>query len=252
MGPTERNITEPPSSDYGDYMVFVDESGDHGMDRCDPAYPVFVLAFCVIRKSDYVEVITPAVQRFKFKHFGHDLVVLHEHEIKKAKGEFAFLLVPEKRAALFPDLDALMAAMPMALVAVVIRKDKLKLQYHEPANPYHLALEYGLERVVKWLQSQGQDGKLTPLICESRGRREDDSLELEFRRVATAVQGFGIRFVDKRANLPGLQIADLVARPIGRHVMDPTQVNRAFAILEPKFRRGPSGQINGYGLKIFP
>jgi hypothetical protein len=145
-----------------------------------------------------------------------------------------------------------MASTPMTLVAVVIRKDKLKEQYHKPGNPYHLALEYGLERVSKWLTSQGQAGKLTPLICESRGRKEDDSLELEFRRVATRVSGFDIRFVDKRANLPGLQIADLVARPIGRHVIDPAQENRAYTILASKFRRSPEGQINGYGLKVFP
>ncbi|MCX6938461.1 MAG: DUF3800 domain-containing protein [Verrucomicrobia bacterium] len=237
---------------YGDFMVFVDESGDHGLEPCDPAYPVFVLAFCIIRKSDYIDVITPAVQRFKFKHFGHDLAVLHEHEIKKAKGEFAFLLNPAKREIFFPDLNALMEATPMTLVAVVIRKDKLKEQYHKPGNPYHLALEYGLERVSKWLHTQNQTGKLTPLICESRGRKEDDELELEFRRVAPRITGFDIRFSDKRANLPGLQIADLVARPIGRHVMNPAQENRAYAILEPKFRRGSGGQINGYGLKIFP
>lgn len=241
----------PPSS-YGDFMVFVDESGDHGLECCDPTYPVFVLAFCIMRKSEYIEVITPTVQRFKFKHFGHDLVVLHENEIKKAKGEFAFLLVPAKREVFFPDLNALMEATPMTLVAVVIRKDKLKEQYHQPGNPYHLALEYGLERVAKCLQAHGQAGKLTPLICESRGRREDESLELEFRRVATRVAGFDMRFVDKKANLPGLQIADLVARPIGRHVINPAQENRAYAILESKFRRGSGGQINGYGLKIFP
>jgi hypothetical protein len=241
-----------PPPVYGDFMVFVDESGDHGLANCDPAYPVFVLAFCIIRKSEYIDLITPAVQRFKFKYFGHDLVVLHEHEIKKAKGEFAFLLVPEKRAVFFPDLNALMEATPMTLVAVVIRKDKLKAQYVQPANPYHLALEYGLERVAKCLLAHGQAGKLTPLVCESRGRREDDSLELEFRRVANKIAGFDIRFVDKRANLPGLQIADLVARPIGRHVMDPAQENRAYSILEPKFRRGAGGQIIGYGIKIFP
>jgi len=233
-------------------MVFVDESGDHGLESCDPAYPVFVLAFCLMRKSEYADVITPAVQRFKFRHFGHDLVVLHENEIRKAKGEFAFLLVPAKREAFFPDLNNLMEATPMTLVAVVIRKDKLKAQYRKPGNPYHLALEYGLERVSKHLLSQGQAGMTTPLICEARGRKEDDSLELEFRRVAAQIPGFEIKFVDKKANLPGLQIADLVARPIGRHVLNPTQENRAYAILEPKLRRGPGGKIHGYGLKIFP
>ena len=34
--------------------VFVDESGDHGLARVDPGYPIFVLAFCLFAKSDYV------------------------------------------------------------------------------------------------------------------------------------------------------------------------------------------------------
>lgn len=245
-------LSDAPGSVFGDFMVFVDESGDHGLETCDPAYPVFVLAFCIMRKADYAEVITPAVQRFKFKYFGHDLIVLHENEIRKAKGAFAFLLVPAKRETFFPDLNTLMESTPMALVAAVIRKDRLKEKYHQPGHPYHLALEYGLERVAKWLHAHGQAGRSTPLICESRGRREDESLELEFRRVATKIPGFDIQFVDKRANLPGLQIADLVARPIGRHVIDPAQENRAFTILNAKFRHGPGGQIIGYGLKVFP
>jgi len=60
------------------------------------------------------------------------------------------------------------------------------------------------------------------------------------------------RFVSKAANVPGLQIADLVARPIGRHALDPRQPNRAFEIIEKKLDRNPSGRVNGWGLKVFP
>ncbi len=243
--------TAPPPS-FGDYMVFVDESGDHGLARCDPQYPLFVLAFCIVTKADYAAVITPELQRFKFTHFGHDVVVLHESDIKKSRGDFVFLLNPARRTAFFDDLNELMMRLPMSLIAVVVHKQRLKDKYAAPTNPYHLALEYGLERVARYLTERGQKGKTTPLICECRGRKEDDELELEFRRVATRIPDFDIRFVDKKANLPGLQIADLVARPIGRHVLQPDQPNRAFDILQPKLRRGPLGQIPGYGLKIFP
>jgi hypothetical protein len=238
--------------EFGDYLVFVDESGDHGLSRCDPEYPLFVLAFCIVTKRDYADVITPELQRFKFAHFGHDVVVLHEHDIKKAKGPFTFLLNPQHRAGFFDDLNGLMGRLPMTLVAVVVHKSRLVEKYRTPTNPYHIALEYGLERVQRYLTEHGQAGKTTPLICECRGRREDDELELEFRRVATRIPGFDIHFVDKKANLPGLQIADLVARPIGRHVLAPDQPNRAYDILAPKLRCGPSGQINGFGLKVFP
>lgn len=36
---------------FSDYLVFVDESGDHGLDTIDPGYPMFVLAFCVLREK---------------------------------------------------------------------------------------------------------------------------------------------------------------------------------------------------------
>lgn len=237
---------------FGDFVVFVDESGDHGLEKCDPQYPVFVLAFCVIRKSEYANRICPAITSFKFRHFGHDLVVLHEHEIVKSRGAFSILLNEGRRLQFMADLTSLITDAPMGVVAVVIRKDRLRSQYSQPENPYHIALEFGLERVARYLQEHGGSSGTTPVICEGRGQREDDALELEFRRVAERVPGMQIHFASKKANLPGLQLADLVARPIGRHVLSPEQPNRAFEVVRPKLRKGPQGQVEGYGLKVFP
>jgi hypothetical protein len=44
----------------------------------------------------------------------------------------------------------------------------------------------------------------------------------------------------------------MVARPIGRHLLDPSQPNRAFELLRPKFYGAESGSIVGKGLKCFP
>jgi hypothetical protein len=44
----------------------------------------------------------------------------------------------------------------------------------------------------------------------------------------------------------------LVAHPIGKHVINHAQANRAYDVLEPKFRRDANGRIEGYGLKTFP
>ena len=57
---------------------------------------------------------------------------------------------------------------------------------------------------------------------------------------------------DKKANSAGLQLADLVARPIGRKILAPEQPNRAYDLLHPKFRCGPDGRVRGWGLKVFP
>jgi hypothetical protein len=64
--------------DFSDYIIYADESGDHGMDRIDPQYPIFVLTFCIFKKADYVSVVVPMMQELKFRWFGHDAIVLHE------------------------------------------------------------------------------------------------------------------------------------------------------------------------------
>ncbi|HET9904476.1 MAG TPA: DUF3800 domain-containing protein [Xanthobacteraceae bacterium] len=105
---------------------------------------------------------------------------------------------------------------------------------------------------------RGQHTCTTHIMVERRGKREDDELELAFRRIRDganqwgAMPGFEIVFVDKKTNSSGLQIADLTARPIGRHVMNPYQPNRAWEIIEPKLRRSPTGKVAGWGLKVFP
>ena len=68
---------------HSDYVVYVDESGDHSLSSVDKNYPIFVLAFCVFYKSHYASVVVPMLERFKFRHFGHDMVILHESDIRK-------------------------------------------------------------------------------------------------------------------------------------------------------------------------
>lgn len=253
-------MTVPPSASPppGDYIVYVDESGDHGLESIDPQYPVFVLAFCIFERGAYATQVVPEMLRFKFEHFGHDQVILHEHDIKKAKGAFRFLTNAAKRDAFMNGLNALLAAAPFTIVAVVIRKKHLIDRYTRPENPYMLAMEFGLERVCTFLRERGQTGRLTHFVFERRGAREDTELELEFRRVSSGANPtcsqvpVEIIMTDKKAVSTGLQIADLVARPIGIHVLRPQQPNRAYDIIEMKFRRSGWGQVDGYGLKCFP
>jgi hypothetical protein len=82
-----------------EFIVFVDESGDHGLETIDPQFPVFVLAFCLLSKSDYARILLPAITEFKFAHFGHDQVILHERDIRKDIGDFSILRDPSKKTA---------------------------------------------------------------------------------------------------------------------------------------------------------
>ncbi|HET7267276.1 MAG TPA: DUF3800 domain-containing protein [Oleiagrimonas sp.] len=64
-------------------------------------------------------------------------------------------------------------------------------------------------------------------------------------------------FADKKTNSPGLQLADLVARPIGLSIIRPEQPNQAFEVLKKKFfcaggRTNLGVGYEGWGLKIHP
>lgn len=233
---------------YGDFIVYVDESGDHG--PTSPEFPVFVLAFCIFKKSDYAATVTTALTQLKFKWFGHDGFVLHEHDIRKQRSPFAFLTRKDLRDEFMADISRLIEDAPFTLIASVIRKDNFK-----DRPTYATAMHFGLERLSFFLRDHGQKGKRTHVVFERRGKVEDDELELAFRRIAPTLPGscpLEIVFAPKAGNHCGHQFADLIARPIALSVIRPDQTNRAMAIIETKFRRSKDGKFEGYGLKVFP
>ena len=100
-------------------------------------------------------------------------------------------------------------------------------------------------------------------MVECRGNKEDDELELEFRRICDGnnrlnkTLPFEIIFSDKKVMSSGLQLADLVARPIGLNTLKPQQPNKAFEILKEKFfcdggRTNLGQDYKGVGMKIYP
>lgn len=249
-------------TDFSDYIVFVDESGDHGMASIDSAYPLFVLSCCLVSKRDYMQSLVPAVQRLKFDTFGHDSVVLHERDIRRDIGPFSVLRDRQKKNAFIEALTDVLAAAPMTVFAAVIDKRRL-LEQNRNENPYELSLRFCLERIYYKLARQGQVAhELIPLtthvLCEARGRNEDIDLELAFRRICDGDNYSNIKMpfepviCDKKSNSTGLQLADLIARPIGMHTLNPGQSNRAWSIIAEKLDKGPQGQTQGYGLKCFP
>ena len=239
------------------YVVFVDESGDHSLESINQDWPLFVLSFCVFPIGAYVHQVTPAIRQLKFDFFGHDLVILHEHDIRKKKAGFA-QLNKEARDAFLNRLTDVIAETDMTMIAVVIDKNRHKAKYSKPEHPYHLAMQFGLERVAAFMAIQGQRDRETRIVFEARGAKEDAALELEFRRVCDGENRsgkpypFSILIADKKTNSEGLQLADLTARPCGLHVLRPEQEKRAWDVIKGKLYGGRHDCISGNGLKVFP
>lgn len=248
--------------DLSEYIIFADESGDHGLASINPEYPVFVLSFCIFKKYDYIRQMAPLISELKFDFFGHDNVILHAHDIRKSKGSFRILLNPVIRSYFIERLNEAMETAPFTIIATVINKTPLKNSFKEQHNPYDIALLFCLERLSAFMKEKDQHTRLTHILVEGRGTQEDKDLELAFRRICDGQNDLGRQigkldcfdmiFTDKKTNSIGLQIADLVAHPIGRNTIKPEQENRAFDIIKHKFWKNANGIVKGYGCKIFP
>lgn len=246
-------------AEYSDYIVFADESGDPNPASVDANYPVFVLNFCVFRKDEYAGSVLPAVTAFKFEHFGHDTVVLHEHDIRRRNPPFALLHDRQTHAAFMDGLNHLFMEMNFNIISAVVDKWRLTEQRPDAADLYVVALQLCLKQAHLFLESRGQSSRITHVVLESRGRQEDNEMvqalsqnRMAAEELASPTSGFEIVFTDKKTNSAGIQIADLTARPIGTHFVRPEQANRAWRLLETKLWRGPQAATNAAGLTVFP
>src|SRR5207253_1539 len=134
---------------------------------------------------------------------GHDMVVFHERDIRKRLHDFAFLNNPPEAAQFLGDVNTLVQAAPFTLVAAVIHKTRLKAQYAYPDNPYDMALTFCLERAYGFLHGLSHVAATAHVIVESRGRVEDNKLELSFLRTCAGnnywkcALPFQVRFCSK-------------------------------------------------------
>lgn len=218
--------------DFSDYIVYVDESGDHSLKSIDKDYPIFVLAFSIFDKDTYMKDIVPKFQALKFKYFGHDIVIFHENDIRRRKEIFQTLYTKEIYTSFMDDLSEIIKSAEFKIITCVI--DKVKLKQIDD-NPYHIALKSCLSQLNDFKKEYNQCKTNTHIVVEKRGRKEDVELELEFRRLCDHRNyNLDIVLADKKTNSIGLQLSNMIARPIGRKFINQKENNRAYEIIEKK------------------
>ena len=245
-----------------EYTLFIDESGDHSLSNINKDFPIFALLGMIIDEENYNK-LCDQINKFKLKYFNSTEVILHSRDIRKCDGPFSILFDLKVKENFYRDLNSIITDSCFVLVASAILKQKHIEQYGKLADdPYEISLTFVLERVLFEFDSRKTNQKAN-VIIESRVKREDQTLAQRYNELLYkgSSQVISTRFISKynqeilfkkkRENDIGLQIADLCAYPIARHVLFPKEPYPAFNIIEPKMRRCSKG-IDGYGLKIFP
>lgn len=243
-------------------VLFLDESGDHSLNvsKIDKSYPMFVLAGCIFDFDYYLNVVEKRIRDLKVQYFGKTDVILRSYDIRKQKGDFVSLVDASKRMQFYEDLNTVLGGFEFTVIAAAINKLEHIEQYVTPENPYNLCFRFLLERAIMYL---GHSTEHMILRAESREGHNDKQLATVYERFRQ--NGFAefikpdevqrklvdLSFNQKSQNVMGHQIADLVAYPIGRWVLDGTRENKPFAMIEQKLHRKNDSYLN-FGLKIFP
>ncbi|TAE36269.1 MAG: DUF3800 domain-containing protein [Sphingobacteriales bacterium] len=242
------------------YNLFIDESGDHGLSNLNPNFPVFVLCGIVISEEEY-EKVRIGFNNIKKDIWNNENVIFHSRDIRKCEKEFKYLFDLNLKNQFYHQLDNIIETANYNIIASAIKKEKyIKLYGKLSDDVYEISLSFIIERAIFYLDSLKQDNLSLTINIEKRGLKEDKKLTEHFQRLLARGTGYisaermskyhlSIHFKSKKENINGLQLADLVAYPIARHVLEPERINPAYAIFKAKFYTA-SGKR--YGLKIFP
>lgn len=228
----------------------------------------------VIMRLDYERgQFTEALSLIKQEVFGTDQIVFHRKEMLQAKAPFEALKDDSVRARLDVGLLELMSHATYRVFTVVIDKQEHMRRYQVwTFDPYHYCLTVTLERYVLLLKRMDQVGDV---MAESRGKKENMRLERAYRYIykngsthiaAKVFQKFlsskEIKIESKKANISGLQMADMIANPSCRSLICcnmKTEMTAEFGkqiverLTKVKYLKNPAtGQIEGWGTKWLP
>lgn len=266
-------------------VLFLDETGTgdyFGPDKISlhnaalaaghkPPFPTaFGLAGVLFKRAPYLT-FAPLFQDLKQKHFGTSGFALHEYDLRKLKKDpYRVLRDPSAWAAFSADVHALLKAHPFKIVVVTVDKLAMQAQYLTPNHPYRYSLHVILERVIN-------DHAPAPCVIVAEDRAPGMNGELGSELLRLQLYGGGsdvpnsgntvsadelrkmfdpnIRFRTKLDNDAGLQVADLAAGPVTRHLygFDAKETRSLLSAIAPKIRACPwNGRVRGWGIKCLP
>lgn len=243
-------------------LLYLDESGDHNLEKIDPTYSVFVLGGIIVERTYARTILEPSVRNFKRKWFSTDQIVLYSTDIARARNGFERLRDPSFRHEFMAALSALMTELDYQVVACLVHKEKPGHKLRDPSGDLY---GYGLEVVAdRFCHVVGEEPDSGLIYAEKRRPDLDFALDIAWERLS--VRGThalnkqrrgminericGLSLKAKGVNLAGLQLADLVVSVIGRHASG-LETHDNWDIVRSK-SWSVDGRIEGYGLVTLP
>jgi len=216
------------------YRIYIDEVGNPDLASSDNPNHRFLSLTGVILELDYVRsVVHPQMDALKRKFFHtypDEPVIFHRKEMLNGLPPFEILRNPQVRSQFDKELLDLVASWEYTVISVCLDKKSHKETYTVwQYDPYHYCLEIILERFFFFLDRTNARGDV---MAESRAGKENQRLMDSFSRLwqngshYISSEQFQRAFTSKQLkvrpkinNVPGLQLADLLAHPSRNEIL---------------------------------
>ena len=248
--------------------IFIDECGTHSLTSKDE-FDTFVLAAIIVPDKDYPK-LDAEWKQWKADNLGSPNKVIHEPNVRRGTGPFYFNKDTTKRALVIKSLHTLLYRLEfLAFAGVINRPDYVAqvglrgLDKSLPMHPYLMTLDFLMERLVMALEKHCGSARAR-VIAEARWPLEGALLQYEYVRLHIDGTSYisaswfrqqlvpAIEFRTKKENCTGLQIVDLLARPCGEKVIDPSKTPERWLAFREKLCHGQETAHSILGLKIIP
>jgi len=180
----------------------------------------------IVASQHMMNVVQPDMRRIKLKFFQSDpdeRIIFHRKDIARFRGPFSSLYADKAKRLSFGNVMLSMYE-KWQYTAIIITIDKIAHLDHYSVwryEPYHYCLAVMLERYVYFLRGRRVKGDV---MIEARGTKPDQKLADSYRRLMqrgtnyvsaewlqSAITSREIKIKSKKANIEGLQMADLLA-----------------------------------------
>ena len=257
------------------YRIYIDETGNSDLNSSDNPNHRFLTLTGVVLSLNYVkDILHPDMESIKndiFNQHPDDPIILHRKEIVNRKHPFENLKNPDIAINFNSIILDKLSEWNYKIITVLIDKKEHKETYNTwKYDPYHYCLAVLMERYLFFLEDKNACGDV---MIESRGGKEDLRLKKSFKklycegteyisnkRFQALLTSREIKVRAKKANIAGLQLADLVAHPSRRqfllHLGFLKKSKKIFGddiieSIQSKYYK-KNNKLYGYGMKKLP
>ena len=242
------------------FTLFIDECGDPNLEKFDKTFPIFTLCGILVpeRKMKWLE---NEMRKLKQELWGHDDVIFHSREIRNCSKQFVNLLETEVKNRFYARINEILSVEDIyVIICCCILKEPFVERFNTGEDVYGLSLKYLVDRAIFHIDDCTEGKAALRIIVERRNPNQNQALLSYYNglrvkgtkwvaseRLTDRIKSF--TFVGKKDNVIGLQIADLIAYPISRHVLNPERPNPAFQIIAKNIYTFKGAKL---GFKIIP